>query len=132
MLDGRGQRDLARDDYGILGRAQFERFARWLAALIPEETPFAFVVSAAPVLHTRAALVAADDLLGSLGDDLRDSWEHELHDIERRALMAALFDAAERGIRVSMLTGDVHVSVVFAIKDERGNRIHQLTSSAIT
>ena len=132
VLDGRGERDLARDDYRILGRAQFQRFAGWLAALRPHETPFAFVVSAVPVLHTRAALVAADDLLGGLGDDLRDSWEHELHDVERRALMDALFDAAERGIRVSILSGDVHVSAVFAIEDDRGNRIHQLTSSAIT
>ena len=59
-----------------------------------EETPFAFVVSTVPVLHTRAALVGAAEPLGSLGDDLRDTWEHELHTAERTALMEALFDAA--------------------------------------
>ncbi|MYE81131.1 MAG: alkaline phosphatase family protein [Gammaproteobacteria bacterium] len=132
VLDGRGQRDLARDDYRILGRAQFDRFAAWARAQDPAATPFLFVVSAVPVLHTRAALVAADELLGSLGDDLRDSWEHELHTVERMALMESLFDAASRGCRVCVLSGDVHVSAVFEIEDGRGNRIHQLTSSAIT
>ncbi|MCY4378062.1 MAG: hypothetical protein OXC31_30240, partial [Spirochaetaceae bacterium] len=105
-------------------------------ALAPGEPPFAFVVSAVPVVHTRTALVNADDFdplrAAGLDDDLRDSWEHELHDDERRALMAALFAAAARGIRVAILSGDVHVSAVFALEDESGNRIHQLTSSAIT
>ena len=132
VLDGRGQRDIERESYRILGREQFERFADWATSLDSAETPFAFVVSAVPVLHTRAALVQADEHLGGLGDDLRDSWEHELHDVERKALMSALFEAAARGIRVSILSGDVHVSAVFAIDDDAGNRIYQLTSSAIT
>ena len=132
VLDGRGERDIERESYRILGREQFNRFAAWAGALTPEETPFAFVVSAVPVLHTRAALVQADEWLGSLGDDLRDSWEHELHATEREALMKVLFEAAARGIRISVLSGDVHVSAVFAIEDDEGNRIYQLTSSAIT
>ena len=134
VLDGRGCRDIGRDDYRILGREQFERFAEWADALTPEETPFAFVVSAVPLLHTRAALVGADEHLDrlGLGDDLRDSWEHELHTTEREALMAALFGAASRGVRVAVLSGDVHVSAVFVIEDDEGNRIYQLTSSAVT
>lgn len=132
VLDGRGQRDIGRESYRILGRGQFERFADWVNGLTPEETPFMFVVSAVPVLHTRATLVQADDLLGSLGDDLRDSWEHVLHKVEREALMKVLFDAAARGIRVSVLSGDVHVSAVFALEDGQGRRIYQLTSSAVT
>lgn len=55
-----------------------------------------------------------------------------MHDAERGALMTALFEAAARGVRVSILSGDVHVSAVFAIGDGAGNRIYQLTSSAIT
>ena len=90
------------------------------------------MTSAVPVLHTRAALVQADEHLGGLGDDLRDSWEHELNKTEREALMRVLFDAAARGVQVSVLSGDVHVSAVFAIEDDRGHRIYQLTSSAIT
>ena len=132
VLDGRGQRDIARDSYRILGREQFDRFAGWVAALAPEETPFLFVVSAVPVLHTRSVVVSADEFVGGLGDDLRDSWEHELHDVERRALLGALFDAADRGIKVAIVSGDVHVSAVFSLDDDRGNRIYQLTSSPIT
>ena len=132
VLDGRGQRDIDRESYRILGREQFDRFADWVSGLTPEETPFLFVVSAVPVLHTRASLVRHDERLGSLGDDLRDSWEHELHKTEREALMNTLFEAAKKGIRVSVLSGDVHVSAVFTIEDGRGNHICQLTSSAIT
>ncbi len=132
VLDGRGQRDITRTSYRILGREQFERFAAWAAALDPARTPFAFVVSAVPVLHTRASVVGLDEHLGGLGDDLRDSWEHELHDDERAALMSALFAAAARGVRVGVLSGDVHASALFSIEDERGNRVYQITSSAIT
>ena len=132
VLDGRGQRDIERDSYRILGREQFDRIAAWAKALDPGETPFLFVVSAVPVLHTRAVVVDADEYMGGLGDDLRDSWEHELHDAERAALMEVLFDAAARGIKVSVLSGDVHASAVFSSEDDGGNRIYQLTSSAIT
>ena len=46
--------------------------------------------------------------------------------------MQVLFGAAARGIRVSILSGDVHVSAAFAIRDGDGNTVWQLTSSAIT
>ena len=136
VLDGRGQRDIHRESFRILGREQFDRFAGWAAELDPDETAFLFVVSAVPVLHTRAGLVNADERWliqqAGLADDLRDSWEHELHDEERGALLDALFAAAARGIRVCVLSGDVHVSAVFSIEDGEGRRIYQLTSSAIT
>ena len=89
-----------------------------------------------PVLHTRAGLVNADERWliehAGLDDDLRDSWEHEIHDEERGALLDLLFGAAAKGIRVCVLSGDVHVSAVFSIEDGEGRRIYQLTSSAIT
>ena len=136
VLDGRGQRDVERKSYCILGQDQFKRFANWANALTPEETPFLFVVSAVPVLHTRAALVNADEqwLISHAGldDDLRDSWEHDLHATERAALMNVLFAAAKKGIKVAILSGDVHVSAVFALRDNDGHCIYQLTSSAIT
>ena len=132
VLDGRGHRDIARPSYRILGQEQFDRFAAWAAAADPAQTPFMFVVSAVPVLHTRAVVVGADEFVGGLGDDLRDSWEHELHDIERAALMDVLFEAAARGIKVAVLSGDVHASAVFSIEDGSANRVYQLTSSAIT
>jgi len=136
VLDGRGQRDIGRESFRILGRAQFDRFAAWADGLDPEQTPFLFVVSAVPVLHTRAGLVNASEQWlidqAGLGDDLRDSWEHELHDEERGALLEVLFGATARGFRVCVLSGDVHVSAVFSIEDAERRRIYQLTSSAIT
>ncbi|MDE0103138.1 MAG: alkaline phosphatase D family protein [Bryobacterales bacterium] len=136
VLDGRGQRDVGRESYRILGREQFDRFSAWAEGLDPEETVFLFVVSAVPVVHTCAGLVNADDRWvidqAGLADDLRDSWEHELHDEERGALMETLFAAAATGIRVCILSGDVHVSAVFSLENAEGQRIYQLTSSAIT
>ena len=135
VLDGRGHRDIERDGFRILGEAQFRRFEAWAEALDPEETPFMFVVSAVPVLHARSALANADLKFplreAGLGDDLRDSWEHSLHDEERAALMEVLFRAARRGVRPCILSGDVHVSAVFGITDDR-HRVWQLTSSAVT
>jgi hypothetical protein len=46
--------------------------------------------------------------------------------------MRVLFGAAARGFRVAILSGDVHVSAAFSLTDAGGNRIWQLTSSAIT
>ena len=136
MLDGRGHRDIEREQYRILGEPQFRRLEAWADTLDPEETPFLFVVSAVPVLHAKAALADADLRFplreAGLGDDLRDSWEHSLHDDERGVLMEVLFRAARRGVRPCILSGDVHVSAVFSIDDEHGGRIWQLTSSAVT
>ena len=136
VLDGRGHRDIEREDYRILGEPQFRRFEAWADALDAGETPFLFVVSAVPVLHAKAALADADLRFplreAGLGDDLRDSWEHELHDAERGALMDVLFRAARRGLRPCILSGDVHVSAVFSIDDADGGRVWQLTSSALT
>jgi alkaline phosphatase D len=84
-----------------------------------------------------SVLVNADDTvaadLANLQDDLRDSWEHDLHVSERQALLKALFNAANRGIRVSVLSGDVHAAAVFRMVHEKtGAVMYQLTSSAIT
>jgi len=94
-------------------------------------------VAAVPVLHMKPVFANADDNvladLANLQDDLRDSWEHALHDKERRQLLKALFRTAARGIKVSILSGDVHISAVFRMTDEQtGATIYQLTSSALT
>ena len=61
--------------------------------------------------------------VGNLTDDLKDAWEHPLHDEERKSLMRVLFQAAARGIKVAILSGDVHVSAAFKISDGEGNSI---------
>ena len=137
VLDGRGQRDISRAEYKILGRDQLARFSTWCDTLEVEQTPFVFVVSAVPVMHAREQVVNASELaskipyLDKLKDDLRDAWEHNLHDRERRELIDLLFSLAERGFKVSILSGDVHTAAVFELN--RNNLIiYQLTSSAIT
>lgn len=137
VLDGRGYRDINRRSRKILGTTQFNRFRQWLENLDPGETPFLFVVSAVPLLHMMPVLVNRDDSviadLTNLQDDLRDAWENEKHDSERRALVRALFTAAARGIRICILSGDVHTSAAFRMVDhETGAIMYQLTSSAIT
>jgi alkaline phosphatase D len=137
VLDGRGYRDINRRSRRILGTAQFNRFRAWLEGLDPDETPFLFVVSAVPLLHMMPVLVNADDSvladIADLQDDLRDAWENEKHDSERKALVRALFAAAGRGIRICILSGDVHTSAAFRMIDQTSGAImYQLTSSAIT
>jgi alkaline phosphatase D len=137
VLDGRGYRDINRRSRRILGSRQLTRFVNWLENLDPAATRYLFVVSAVPILHMTSVLANADDTvaadLADLQDDLRDSWEHDLHVSERRALLKALFDAANRGIKVSVLSGDVHAAAVFRMVHEKtGAVMYQLTSSAIT
>ncbi len=135
FLDGRGNRDVNRESLYILGSEQLERFEGWLEALDPEETKVVFVLSTVPVIHM-ATLMAnmADSWVAKkfgLNDDLRDSWENKRHDKERKRLMGALFKAADRGQKVVILSGDVHLAAAFKVTNGK-SIIHQLTSSAIT
>ena len=136
FLDGRGKRNVNLSSPHILGLEQMERFEGWLEALDPEETKVVFVLSAVPVIHM-ATLVAnmADsrvmEIFG-LHDDLRDSWENKRHDKERKRLMRALFKAADRGQKVVILSGDVHLAAAFKVRNKNNSIIHQVTSSAIT
>lgn len=135
VLDGRGHRDINRDKNRILGDAQLQRFQQYVDGIDNNKTDFLFVVSAVPMLHLCSGIANMENWItdkANLDDDLRDSWEHELHDEERGELMKILFSAAARGIRVCILSGDVHISAVFRISDGKNPDIYQLTSSAIT
>jgi alkaline phosphatase D len=134
FLDGRSARDINRQSNRVLGREQLARFSAWLKALDPKITPYVFVVSAVPLLHLHATLLNSKNPsfdVADLEDDLRDAWEHKLHDMERKQMVELLFEAAGRGLKVSILSGDVHGSAAFRLS--RGNSIiYQLTSSPIT
>jgi alkaline phosphatase D len=137
FLDTRGHRDINRNKNRILGKEQLTRFCLWLKNLDPLQTRYLFLVSSVPLMHMRSIVVNADENAvadwADLQDDLRDAWEHELHDGERKLLVKALFDAAQRGIKISILSGDVHTSAVFRMEHKQsGAVIYQLTSSAIT
>lgn len=135
FLDGRGQRNINRPSARILGTNQMGRLKKWLADA--GDIKFLFVVSAVPVVHMMSVLANADkraliDRL-DLEDDLRDSWEHDLHDAERAELMEILFEQARKKVKVCILSGDVHIAAVFKVSDPKtGAVLYQLTSSAIT
>jgi hypothetical protein len=100
------------------------------------QTPFVFVVSAVPLVHLRPAVTAIGRrtrLARRAWDDLRDHWEHPAHKHECAEFTEALFAGAARGLRVCVLSGDVHISTAFRLQHKQtGNIIYQLTSSAIT
>ena len=99
-----------------------------------------FVMSSIPVVHPSFELL--EKLLGILPgqqeieDDLRDHWTSPPHKAERLRLIHRLLQASAKGMRVTILSGDVHVAAVGVIESLRegaaGVRsINQLTSSAI-
>lgn len=130
VLDGRGHRDINRKNYKILGEKQMKHFKDYVSKV--EEDKVLFVVSAVPMLHTRSFVTKLGSKLSKkYSDDLKDSWEHSIHEQERCELMSCLWEAAKRGVRVCILSGDVHASAVFELKNGE-QRIYQVTSSAIT
>jgi hypothetical protein len=97
-----------------------------------------FVMSSIPVVHPSFELL--EKLLGvlpgqqELEDDLRDHWTSPPHKAERLRLIHRLLQAGARGVRVTLLSGDVHVAALGVIESTRGGTalsINQLTSSAI-
>ena len=100
-----------------------------------------FVMSSIPVVHPSFELL--EKLLGifpgqqELEDDLRDHWTSKSHRGERLRLIHRLLQASAKGIRVTLLSGDVHVAALGVIESERtdvppgARAINQLTSSGI-
>lgn len=134
FLDGRGHRDINRNGHRVLGMPQRKRFVDYIDGL-DDDKEFVFVISAVPFLHWRSALVNNDHLLKKLklADDLRDSWEHDMHKTEREHILKALFRAAEKGKVVTIVSGDVHLAAAFVLTDPNtGAKVFQATSSAIT
>ena len=100
-----------------------------------------FVMSSIPVVHPSFEVL--EKMLGifpgqqSLEDDLRDHWTSPPHKAERLRLVHRLMAASAKGIRITLLSGDVHVAAVGVIESDRssasanGRVINQLTSSGI-
>ena len=133
VMDGRGHRDITKsEDYKILGEAQMRDFVRYVEGV--GDDGILFVVSAVPMIHTCAWV----NKLGvrfsrDNADDLKDAWESDIHDKERGKVMDCLWEAAKRGVRVCILSGDVHASALFSLTHNKsGKKIYQITSSAIT
>ncbi len=131
VLDGRGHRDINRNWFKILGKKQMEHFKKYVSNVKDNEV--LFVVSAVPLLHTTALVTEQVSKIRftGLSDDLKDSWEHPIHNHERGELMHCLWEAAKRGVKVCILSGDVHASAAFELSNGE-HKIYQVTSSAIT
>lgn len=121
----------------LLGEAQYERLADWLAAG-PGGAKAVFIVSPVPVVHFKSSLVNAGLLnlpLLPVKDDLTDEREHETHQAERARLLELVSAFSEQhGVPVVFLSGDVHMSAAFELcHTQRPNAcVFQLTTSGIT
>ena len=114
----------------------------WLDAQeISGDMTHLFVMSSIPVVHPSFELL--EKMLGifpgqqELEDDLRDHWTSPPHKAERLRLVHRLLAASAKGIRITLLSGDVHVAAIGVIESDRSNAtisarvINQLTSSGI-
>lgn len=102
-------------------------------------------MSSVPVVHPKLSMAellldkfGQDHVTDSNADDLKDHWSHDDHEGERKRLLEVLSSLArDKKIRVSLVSGDVHVAAWGTAykKDlpasETWSQIHQLTSSAV-
>ena len=102
-------------------------------------------MSSVPVVHPKLPLAelfldkfGQDHVTDSNADDLKDHWSHDDHEGERKRLLEVLSNfARDKRIRVSLVSGDVHVAAWGTAyrKDlpasETWSQMHQFTSSAV-
>lgn len=135
----------------ILGNASWNVLQEQLL-VIPKGTEHVLLMSSVPVAYPKLGL--ADSLLGiagslgigkgspdvieGLADDLNDHWTHNSHEGELKRFIRASISAAQKhDVRVTILSGDVHVASWGTIvrKDvtpfANWMRINQLTSSSV-
>jgi hypothetical protein len=136
-LDMRGER--SQDQ--VLSRESWDLVLQWIDN--QKGLEHLFVMSSIPVVHPSFTLL--ESLLGLLPgdqdieDDLKDHWSSRLHQAERvRFVHRLLKFAADKGTRVTILSGDVHIAALGIIESRRGGQasdnsqvINQLTSSGI-
>lgn len=127
----------------IVSEASWQAIYGWMAARKPGAEQHLLLMSSIPVAYLD--LGAIEKMLGTLPgqqeleDDLRDHWSSEPHLQERKRLIHRLFaHARDKGSRVTILSGDVHVGALSVLESTRepgagrGQRIiNQLVSTGI-
>ena len=141
-IDARSERTQAQ----VLASNTWDAIWAWTDQLRPADCggpKHLLLVIAIPVLHVDFGSLERimDWIPGQqeLEDDVRDHWQSPGHRKERLRLIHRLLDLmASKKIRVTILSGDVHVACLGVIESERAGRrgerkyvINQLTSSAI-
>jgi hypothetical protein len=139
----------------VMGPTTWSQLKRWLAALPAESGARArksdsrcehvLFMSSVPVAHPKLSLAEGlldtfgqDHVIDSSADDLKDHWSHDDHEGERKRLLEVLSGVArDKQLRVSLVSGDVHVAAwgTMVRRDlpltETWAQIHQFTSSAV-
>ena len=149
-LDMRSERSPERQNGGNLQCAQVLSEASWKAAYqwldAQEGLTHLLLMSSIPVVHPSFELL--EKLLGvlpgqqELEDDLRDHWTSMPLRAERLRLIHRLFQfSQDKGCRVTVLSGDVHVAALGVLESRRNAAdtnaqanaqiITQLTSSGV-
>jgi hypothetical protein len=141
-----------RSHHQVLGPHTWEALHACLKEVLPNDRKHPgygcqhlLFMSSVPVVHPKLSLAEAymdnfgsEHVLDSSADDLKDHWTNDDHEGERRRLIETLLDTArKKQLRVSIVSGDVHVAAWgTAYKADVGQRenwahIQQFTSTAI-
>lgn len=135
-IDMRSQRT---EKSQVVSESHWKEAFDWLDA--QRDISHLLLASSIPVVYPGFDTI--EKLLGifpghqDLEDDLRDHWRSQPHKGERLRLIYRLLDLSKRGIRATIVSGDVHVAALGAIESRREqaagseNVINQLISSAI-
>lgn len=139
--DAAGRKTVLADQ--VMGPASWNAAYAWLdAQLAAGDLRHLLVMSSIPVMHPSfeqlEKMLGALPAIEELEDDLRDHWTSHPHQAERLRLVRRLLDASARGLRVTVLSGDVHVAAIGVIESARSDlspearSLTQLTSSGVT
>ena len=139
--DAAGRRTVLADQ--VMSPASWSAVYAWLdAQLAAGDLRHLLVMSSIPVMHPSfeqlETMLGALPAIEELEDDLRDHWTSHPHQAERLRLVRRLLDASARGLRVTVLSGDVHVAAIGVIESDRSDllpearSLTQLTSSGVT
>ena len=126
--DLRSERSRAR----VMGEAGHRLLAEALAAA---KEPHALVVASVPLVNADLSplerLVAPVQPLADLyQDDLRDQWMSYRHRREWAGVMGPLLDLASQGVRVTILSGEIHLGAHGTIERD-GAGVEQFIASGI-
>ena len=139
--DAAGKKTVVADQ--VMSQTSWSAVYQWLdARLAAGELRHLLVMSSIPVMHPSfeqlEKMLGALPAIEELEDDLRDHWTSPPHKAERLRLVHRLLDASARGLRVTVLSGEVHVAALGVIESDRSDlplearSLTQLTSSGVT
>ncbi|ALM52960.1 alkaline phosphatase D family protein [Halomonas huangheensis] len=134
-LDLRGHHDCELDEYRLLGKAQFDRFKRWMTSRKITRKKAVFIISPVPVVHWNEMMANTLDV-GSVKDDFMDEWGHKTNHEERNKLLDVLLRTSDKHqLPIIILSGDVHCASAFRITHStryKKANLCNVTSSAIS